>query len=121
MFTQMADFVGKILDKISATSLVATGMLLLTAFVSALVAYLRTTKERSFREFFDFVFPNEIIMHPSAKADLLFWVTRKALMPLLRDLCAGGGRRHGLAVCGLVAAGFGRCVADPFFGITRLP
>lgn len=64
MFAQMADFIGKILDKISATSLVATGMLLLTALVSALVAYLRTTKERSFREFFDFVFPHEIITHP---------------------------------------------------------
>ena len=83
MFAEMTDFVGKILDKISATSLVATGMLLLTALVSALVAYLRTTKDRSFREFFDFVFPNEIITHPSAKADLLFWVTRKALMPFL--------------------------------------
>ena len=83
MFAQMADFIGKILDKISATSLAATGMLLLTALVSALVAYLRTTKERSFREFFDFVFPHEIITHPSAKADLLFWVTRKALMPFL--------------------------------------
>lgn len=29
MFAEMTDFVGKILDKISATSLVATGMLLL--------------------------------------------------------------------------------------------
>ncbi|TGV96338.1 sterol desaturase family protein, partial [Mesorhizobium sp. M2D.F.Ca.ET.145.01.1.1] len=75
------DLVGKILDKISGTSLLATGLLLLTAFVSALVAYWRTVEEKSWKEFFEFVIPHEVITHPSAKADLLFWVTKKALMP----------------------------------------
>ncbi|WP_322418933.1 sterol desaturase family protein [Mesorhizobium huakuii] len=79
----LGDLVGKILDKISGTSLLATGLLLLTAFVSALVAYWRTVEEKSWKEFFEFAIPHEVITHPSAKADLLFWVTKKALMPFL--------------------------------------
>lgn len=72
-----------ILEKISASNLLAAGLLLLTALGSALIAYWRAVEKKSLREFFDFVFPNEIITHPSARADLLFWITRKAIMPLL--------------------------------------
>jgi sterol desaturase/sphingolipid hydroxylase (fatty acid hydroxylase superfamily) len=79
----LSDLVGKILDKMSGTSLLATGLLLLTAFVSALVAYWRTADQKSWKEFFEFVIPHEVITHPSAKADLMFWVTKKALMPFL--------------------------------------
>lgn len=79
----ISDLVAKILDRISGASLLATGLLLLTALGSALIAYWRTVEHKSWREFFDFVFPHEIITHPSAKADLLFWVTKKALMPFL--------------------------------------
>ncbi|TGQ73112.1 MAG: sterol desaturase family protein [Mesorhizobium sp.] len=79
----LGDLVGKILDKISGASLLATGLLLSTAFVSALVAYWRAVDEKSWKEFFEFAIPHEVITHPSAKADLLFWVTKKALMPFL--------------------------------------
>lgn len=79
----LSDPVGKILDKLSSTSLLATGLLLLTALVSALVAYWRTVEEKSWKEFFEFVIPQEVITHPSARADLMFWVTKKALMPFL--------------------------------------
>lgn len=79
----LGDLVGKVLDKISGTSLLATGLLLLTALFSALVAYWRTVEEKSWKEFFEFAIPHEVITHPSAKADLLFWVTKKALMPFL--------------------------------------
>jgi sterol desaturase/sphingolipid hydroxylase (fatty acid hydroxylase superfamily) len=79
----MTDLIDKILDKISGASLLATGLLLLTALGSALIAYWRTVEHKSWREFFDFVFPHEIITHPSAKADVLFWVTKKAIMPFL--------------------------------------
>jgi sterol desaturase/sphingolipid hydroxylase (fatty acid hydroxylase superfamily) len=72
-----------ILEKISGANLLAAGLLLLTALGSALVAYWRTVENKSFREFFDFVFPHEIITHPSARADVLFWITRKAIMPFL--------------------------------------
>ena len=79
----ISSVVEMIMEKISGANLLTAGLLLLTAFVSALVAYWRTTEDKSFREFFDFVFPNEIITHPSARADLLFWVTKKAIMPFL--------------------------------------
>lgn len=79
----ISSVVEMIMEKISGANLLTAGLLLLTAFVSALVAYWRTVGDKSFREFFDFVFPNEIITHPSARADLLFWVTKKAIMPFL--------------------------------------
>ncbi|WP_411908981.1 MULTISPECIES: hypothetical protein [unclassified Mesorhizobium] len=56
----LGDLVGKILDKISGTSLLATGLLLLTAFVSALVAYWRAVEEKSWKEFFEFAIPREV-------------------------------------------------------------
>ncbi len=105
----MSDLVAKILDRISSASLLATGLLLLTALGSALIAYWRTVEHKSWREFFDFAFPHEIITHPSAKADLLFWVTKKALMPLLM-LPAG--------VTFVVAVGYGTNVLlSALFGI----
>ncbi|GJD94834.1 sterol desaturase family protein [Methylobacterium iners] len=72
-----------ILEKLSSSSLIATGLLLLSALACAVFAYWRTTENRSFKEFFEFAVPREVILHPSAKADLLFWVTKKALMPFL--------------------------------------
>lgn len=72
-----------IYEKLSVTGLVATGLLFLTALVSAIVAYFRTSEHRSFGEFFEFALPKEVALHPSAKADLLFWITKKALMPFL--------------------------------------
>ncbi|TIW92361.1 MAG: sterol desaturase family protein, partial [Mesorhizobium sp.] len=78
-----SDIVYKVLDRISGAGLLATGLLLLTALVSALVAYWRTVEKKSWKEFFEFAVPHEVITHPSARADLLFWVTRKALMPFL--------------------------------------
>ncbi|MER9299477.1 sterol desaturase family protein [Mesorhizobium sp. M0621] len=78
-----SDIVYKVLDRISGAGLLATGLLLLTALASALVAYWRTVEKKSWKEFFEFAVPHEVITHPSARADLLFWVTRKALMPFL--------------------------------------
>lgn len=78
-----SEIVYKVLDRISGAGLLATGLLLLTALVSALVAYWRTVEKKSWKEFFEFAIPHEVVTHPSARADLLFWVTRKALMPFL--------------------------------------
>lgn len=79
----MTDLIAAILDKISGANALAAGLLLLTALASAFIAYWRTADKMSFAEFFEFAVPHEIITHPSAKADLLFWITRKALMPFL--------------------------------------
>jgi sterol desaturase/sphingolipid hydroxylase (fatty acid hydroxylase superfamily) len=76
-------FVQHIVSKLSADNLLAIALLFATALGCALVAYLRTAETYSFAEFFEFALPREVIMHPSARADLLFYVTRKAIMPFL--------------------------------------
>jgi sterol desaturase/sphingolipid hydroxylase (fatty acid hydroxylase superfamily) len=80
MLAELVDAVGR---KLAHVDLVTPGLILLTALVCALVAYWRTVKEKSFRDFFDFVFPREIVLHPSARADVLFWVTKRLIMPFL--------------------------------------
>lgn len=79
----MTALIETIAEKLSVSGLIATGLLFLTALVSAVVAYWRTSEHRSFSEFFEFALPKEVALHPSAKADLLFWITKKALMPFL--------------------------------------
>ncbi|PLP55794.1 sterol desaturase family protein [Mesorhizobium loti] len=78
-----SEFVTKIAEKISNINLPILGLLLATALGSALIVYWRTVKHRSFRDFFDFAFPAEVILHPSARADALFWITKKLMMPFL--------------------------------------
>ena len=79
----ISTFIEEILDRISAANLVAAGLLLATALGCAVIAYWRTVEEKSFAEFFEFILPHEVITHPSARADLLFYITRKAIMPFL--------------------------------------
>ena len=78
-------FLSAILERLSAANLVALGTLLGTALACAAYAYLRTVAagDRSLRDFFAFMLPPDILTHPSAKADFLFWITKRALMPLL--------------------------------------
>ncbi len=83
MLETLRDLTAQILDRIASANLLTAGALTVTALVCALVAYRRTTERMSFREFFEFAVPREVILHPSAKADLLFYVTKKALMPFL--------------------------------------
>jgi sterol desaturase/sphingolipid hydroxylase (fatty acid hydroxylase superfamily) len=75
--------VTKVLDKLSADNLATAGLLLLTALGSALFAYWRTVDKKSWGEFFEFAFPKEVILHPSARADALFWITKRLVMPFL--------------------------------------
>jgi sterol desaturase/sphingolipid hydroxylase (fatty acid hydroxylase superfamily) len=78
-----AELVNAIEHRLSHVDLVTPGLILLTALVSALVAYWRTVEHKSFRDFFDFVFPKEIVLHPSARADALFWITKRLIAPFL--------------------------------------
>jgi sterol desaturase/sphingolipid hydroxylase (fatty acid hydroxylase superfamily) len=71
------------LSKVSAENLATSGLLLATVFGSALLVYVRTCEKRSPRDFVSFLLPPEILFHPSARADLLFWLTRKLVMPLM--------------------------------------
>jgi sterol desaturase/sphingolipid hydroxylase (fatty acid hydroxylase superfamily) len=80
----MIDFLtAKILGKLSPDNLIVSGLLLATALGSALYVYWKTVERRTVREFFEFLVPHEIITHPSAKADFLFWVTKRAITPFL--------------------------------------
>jgi sterol desaturase/sphingolipid hydroxylase (fatty acid hydroxylase superfamily) len=71
------------LSKVSAENLATSGLLLATVFGSALFVYIRTCEKKSLRDFVSFLAPPEILFHPSARADLLFWLTRKVVMPLM--------------------------------------
>ncbi|MGU3537904.1 sterol desaturase family protein [Methylobacterium sp. A54F] len=76
-------FIGGVLAKLTSEGGLAMLLLLGTAFACALIAYWRTVQDRSFRDFFEFMLPHEIITHPSAKADFLFYVTKRVLVPFL--------------------------------------
>jgi sterol desaturase/sphingolipid hydroxylase (fatty acid hydroxylase superfamily) len=78
------EFVSAVTTKLSHINLIVPGLMFLTAFISALVAYWRTAEEKSLRDFFDFAIPREVIWHPSARADALFWITKRLLMPILQ-------------------------------------
>jgi len=79
----LSDFVTAVTHKIANVDLVTPGVILLIALVCALIAYMRVIEEKSFRGFFDFAFPQEVITHPSARADALFWITKRLIMPFL--------------------------------------
>ncbi|HTN62672.1 MAG TPA: sterol desaturase family protein, partial [Devosia sp.] len=79
----ISDLVGIVTQKLMSSSGLAAGLLFLTAFGSALYAYLKVEEHKSVRDFLSFAFPKEVIMHPSARADLLFWITKRAIMPFL--------------------------------------
>jgi len=70
-------------DKIFTANGAAAGLLFLTAFGAALFAYWRVEEHKSFSGFFEFALPKEVILHPSAKADALFWITKHFLMPVI--------------------------------------
>jgi sterol desaturase/sphingolipid hydroxylase (fatty acid hydroxylase superfamily) len=62
-------------------------MLLLwtTVAVAAVVTYIRAHRPArwSFRDFMRHVLPPEVYRHPSARADFLFWLSRRIFLPLL--------------------------------------
>jgi len=78
-----SDIFSKIVNKLSGDNLITLGLLLATALGSALFVYWRTVEHKSFRDFFDFIIPTEILWHPSAKADALFWITKRLISPFL--------------------------------------
>lgn len=78
-----ADLYNSIVTRLAETNLVVPGLLFLTALGSAVIAYWRTVEKKSFGDFFEFAIPKEVILHPSARADALFWITKKLIMPFL--------------------------------------
>ena len=84
MISDIVDLVGsKLVNAVSGENGITLLILFSTAFISALIAYWRTVEDKSFGDFFSFALPKEVIMHPSARADLLFYITKRLIMPLL--------------------------------------
>ena len=55
-----------------------------TVLIAAVVTYVRTHPENwSLRDFFRHFLPAETLRHPSARADVLFWLSRRIFMPVL--------------------------------------
>jgi sterol desaturase/sphingolipid hydroxylase (fatty acid hydroxylase superfamily) len=55
-----------------------------TIIAAAVITYVRANPGRwSFRDFARHVLPPEVYRHPSARADFLFWLSRRIFMPLL--------------------------------------
>ena len=72
-----------VLRKLTAENLAALGLLLSSSVIAALVMYVRSSGSASLRGFVSFAFPREILYHRSARADFLFWITRKMVMPIV--------------------------------------
>jgi len=77
------DLITKVIDKLTFENVATALLLLATALGAALWAYFRTVEKKSLADFFEFAIPKEVILHPSAKADFLFWITKKLIMPFL--------------------------------------
>lgn len=51
--------------------------------LAAVVTYLQIAERRSIRAFFGYLFPPATLRHPSARADILFWLSRRISAPLM--------------------------------------
>ena len=84
MISDSFDFLlGKLVNNFTGENGITLFLLFMTAFVSALVAYWKVEEHKSLRDFLSFALPKEVIMHPSARADLLFYITKRLIMPFL--------------------------------------
>jgi sterol desaturase/sphingolipid hydroxylase (fatty acid hydroxylase superfamily) len=75
---------GDVLDRMSGENGITILLIWLTVVFAAIVTYLKVEPgSRSFRGFIRHVFPRGMLTHPSARADFLFWLSRRIFMPLL--------------------------------------
>ena len=61
----------------------ATALLVLSIVVSAVVVFLRSDEAKTLSGFVRFMVPIDTLTHASARADFLFWTSRKLLMLLV--------------------------------------
>jgi sterol desaturase/sphingolipid hydroxylase (fatty acid hydroxylase superfamily) len=81
VFHQFARLAG---DRISSANGVELLLFWATIIFAAVVTYIRANPGHwSLRDFMRHVLPIEVVRHPSARADFLFWLSRRIFMPLL--------------------------------------
>ncbi|MEN0072817.1 MAG: GNAT family N-acetyltransferase [Paracraurococcus sp.] len=82
--TQLAGLAETIASKLTGPNALAFAAVLATSLIASVAMYLWSHPgPRDFRNWLRFAFPREILTHPSARADLFFWVTRKLVMRVM--------------------------------------
>ena len=71
------------LDKLSGHGAIGVMLLLASTAFAAVVTFLQSGQPRSLRGVLAYVWPRHILRHRSARADFLFWATRRLALPLL--------------------------------------
>ncbi len=61
----------------------AAGLLLLSIIVSAVIVFFRSNEPKTLHGLLRFMVPVEVLTHASARADFLFWISRKLVMVLV--------------------------------------
>jgi CelD/BcsL family acetyltransferase involved in cellulose biosynthesis/sterol desaturase/sphingolipid hydroxylase (fatty acid hydroxylase superfamily) len=70
--------------RLTVPNLVALGLLFATVLGASVAMFIAAHPgQRDPRAWLRYAFPREVLSHPSARADFLFWITRRLVMPLL--------------------------------------
>jgi sterol desaturase/sphingolipid hydroxylase (fatty acid hydroxylase superfamily) len=84
MHTAFQNFEARAWNQVTGENGITLLLLWGTVFFAGFITYVRTSPQRwSVRDFFRHLVPAEMFHHPSAKADFLFWLSRRIFMPLL--------------------------------------
>ncbi len=76
----MSSDINAALHRIKGPSGAALALLLASILASSWIVFSRSGHPRTLAGFVRFAFPGAVLRHPSARADILFWVTRKLVM-----------------------------------------
>lgn len=83
----MRDLIAAMMDAVSqrltGPTGVAAGLLMLSIVASAVIVFCRSDAPKTPSAFLRFMMPVDILTHPSARADFVFWISRKLVMLLV--------------------------------------
>lgn len=70
-------------QRLTGSTGLAAGILMLSILLSAIIVFIRSDELRTPAGLLRFMLPVDILTHPSAKADFSFWISRKFVMLLV--------------------------------------